>query len=132
MSGFSVHLEDLAGFTNGVTDFAANYELLVNQLTAADLRESQDKLRKVLGFPRYSGKSGEFFASCEAFVNNYADLMHLLLRVNTAIRNELTKTTNNLTATHETYAELDTRNADAFRDLLGALTPKERPADGPA
>ena len=132
MHGFNVRLDDLAGFTNGVVDFAANYELIIGQLTEADLRESQDKLRKVLGFPRHSGKSGEFFASCEAFVNNYADLIHLLVRINTAIRNELTKTTDNLAATHDTYAELESRQAGTFHDLLTALTSKETPADGSA
>jgi hypothetical protein len=132
MQGFSVRLDDLAAFTNGVVDFAANYELIVGQLTEADLRESQDKLRKVLGSPGHSGKAGEFFASCEAFVNNYAELMHLLLRVNTAIRNEFTRTTNNLAATHDTYAELERRHAGTFHDLLIALTSKETSADGSA
>lgn len=130
LHGFSVRLEDLAGFTNGVVDFAGNYELIVNQLTEADLRESQDKLRKLLGSPRSSGKAGEFHASCEAFVNNYADLIHLLLRINTAIRSEFTRTADNLTATHDTYAEHDSQRAGSFHDLLSELTSKETRADG--
>jgi hypothetical protein len=132
MQGFNVRLDDLEGFKNGVVDFAANYEQIVDELTKADLRESKDKWQAVRGHPVYTGKAGEFSDSCEAFVNNYADLMQLLLRVNTAIRNELKKNANGLTATHDSYAELDSQNAGAFQDVLNAMTPQGTQADGSA
>jgi hypothetical protein len=126
MHGFSVRLDDLEGFRNGVVDFAANYELIVNQLTEANPIGDGEKLRQLMGHtpsspppgPASSGKAGEFSDSCEAFVTNYGDLMQLLLRINTAIKNALTKTANGLTTTHESYAELDNQNAGVFQRLL--------------
>jgi hypothetical protein len=121
-------LDDLEGFRNGVVDFAANYELIVNQLTEANPIGDGEKLRQLMGHPPSSppsgpagsGKAGEFSDSCEAFVTNYGDLMQLLLRINTAIKNALTKTANGLTATHESYAELDNQNAGVYQRLLDA------------
>ncbi len=132
MDAFNVQLADLEAFKNGVVDFAANYELIVNQLTKADLRASKDKWQAVRGHPVYTGKAGEFSDSCESFVNNYADLMKLLLRINTAIKGELKKTGNRLTATHDSYAELDSQNAGAFLDVHDAVTSDGTQADGSA
>jgi hypothetical protein len=121
-------LGDLEGFRDGVVDFAANYELIVNQLTEANPIGDGEKLRQLLGHPpssgppgpASSGKAGEFAKSCEAFVISYGDLMQLLLRINTAIKNALTKTANGLTATHAGYAELDTQHAGVYQGLLNA------------
>jgi hypothetical protein len=124
--GFSVQLDDLEGFRNGVVDFEKNYELIVNQLTGADLRQGPDKLTNVLGFSPgshgHSGKAGEFADSCEKFVGKYADLMHLLLQVNTAIKGALGQTATNLTATRDSYAELDSDKAGTFHGVLNAMT----------